>query len=657
MKHFGIDWGAFLGGLEVWGRQSPADRRVFLDHFVPNQPVKRSDLLGAAPALLRSGLAVPVGDGRRVQAAKPFLPLLRGLRAMDHLQPFEQPSPALLEAYLDVHFSMQECGRLLAADGVRYVTHPLTADRVASVEWMEGFRQARDPLAWEKERAAGAGSTRGTGGAGILCFAEPPVAPALRAVIDRLLTGGSPCLLEDLVRALPNLPRAVLGKALYAGIRYLLLFPALRTADLAPVIGLWPPLVQRLTRSAISPPLPVEPEETCPTGFAFEDLVTVLAACTAEPPRLRSNDLTLFARARDSLTELLPPLPAWLDGHRAGRVERSAWTLRRLGFAEITSDDQERPQLTATPEGRRWLERSAKERLKSVLDDLKQPARRFVDGPGFNFLSYEWTPYSSRDIDEKAAVVAAFRDLPRGVFFGVADFLRHRSESRNPLAELSRNNRRYAWMRQDSAQLARTWARRLLGFLQERLVLLGAVQLGRIGEQSCFALTDVGLYLLDLADDFEAAAEHPAEVVVQPNFDVVFLSPSITTEAAIARFAERRGTGVGTLFRITKRAVLGAAATGLTPEQAIGTLRQAASKGVPDNVLREITGWFGQTRRITVRPAILVHCPDVEAARRVLAAGGKSVAPLTDTVVELKEPKGKAALLRKLREVGVFVRE
>jgi len=81
------------------------------------------------------------------------------------------------------------------------------------------------------------------------------------------------------------------------------------------------------------------------------------------------------------------------------------------------------------------------------------------------------------------------------------------------------------------------------------------------------------------------------------------------------------------------------------------------SRGVPDNVRREIAGWFARTRRVTLRPAVLLHCPDAETARRVLAAGGKHVAPLTDTVVELQEPKAMGALVRKLREVGVFASE
>ncbi len=43
---------------------------------------------------------------------------------------------------------------------------------------------------------------------------------------------------------------------------------------------------------------------------------------------------------------------------------------------------------------------------------------------------------------------------------------------------------------------------------------------------------------------------------------------------------------------------------------------------------------------------------DVE---RVLAAGGKKVTPISDTIVELADRKFKAPLVKKLKEAGVFV--
>jgi hypothetical protein len=651
VKHFGLDWGAFLQGLEGWGRLSPVARKVFLDRLAPNLAVKATTLGGSAHALTSSGLLAAVGDGSRFRIAEPYLPLLRGLRALERVSLFDDVSLARLEKYLAVHFSVAECAAL-TAQWLPYGDRRQTAERVSQPEWLEEFRQASDLKLWESRRS-GAFEFRS--------FAQAGVAAALRAVIDRLLARSGAWTLADLVRSLPELPRPVLGQALYVGIRYLLLFPALRPADLEPVVGLWPSVVQRPAEPVAPTPEPVEPEETCSAGFALEDMITVLAACMVEPPRLRSNDLALFARARETLIGLLSPLPEWVEevftASPVQRIERAARILRLLDFVEVGNDEAGRPQLAATRRGREWIERPAKERVKGLLDPLKTPVRRHPEGAGLNFLPYDWPTIPSREFDEPAAIVTAFQDLPVGVFFDLVEFLRHRSTAANPLLALARSGKRYHWLPGVVGQIEQLWTRRLLGFFGDRLTLFGGVRLGRSGTRISFALTDVGQYLLDQVSDFTYAEELAAEVVVQPNFDVVFLTPSIPTEAALGRFAERLGTGVGTLFRITRRSVLTAAATGLTAEQAFATLRQAAAKGIPDNVAREIAGWFGQCRRITLRPAVLLHCPDVETARRVLATGGKSVMPLSDTVVELHEPQGKTALLRKLREVGVFASE
>jgi hypothetical protein len=95
----------------------------------------------------------------------------------------------------------------------------------------------------------------------------------------------------------------------------------------------------------------------------------------------------------------------------------------------------------------------------------------------------------------------------------------------------------------------------------------------------------------------------------------------------------------------------------MTAEQVLEALRNASDKPIPANVQREVTGWFDQCRRIALRTTTLITCPDSETAFRVVAAAGQHAALLTETVVELTDTQGKAALLRKLREVGVFLDE
>jgi hypothetical protein len=166
--------------------------------------------------------------------------------------------------------------------------------------------------------------------------------------------------------------------------------------------------------------------------------------------------------------------------------------------------------------------------------------------------------------------------------------------------------------------------------------------------------------VLGLTDNFEFRTLPMAPagaVVVQPNYEVVFTAPLPGAEAAIARFAERVGQRLGVLFRITRASVLTAAAAGMTAEQAIDALRAVSSRRLPANVVREITGWFDEVRRVSLVPAFLLRCPDAHTAARVLAAGGKAVRPVSDTVLELVDPSARARLLKKLRAAGIFIDE
>ena len=173
----------------------------------------------------------------------------------------------------------------------------------------------------------------------------------------------------------------------------------------------------------------------------------------------------------------------------------------------------------------------------------------------------------------------------------------------------------------------------------------------------CIALTDAGRYLLDLTEDFDYGQRHDQQgrIVVQPNFDVVFLSLAPLAEATIARFADRKANGTGTLFKITRKSIFTAASCHMTAEQVLETLRDLCTKAIPSNVTREVRDWFDQCGRVAIKPTLLIRCPNAQIATRVLAAGGKKVTPISDTVVELADRKFKAPLVKKLKEAGVFV--
>ena len=174
-------------------------------------------------------------------------------------------------------------------------------------------------------------------------------------------------------------------------------------------------------------------------------------------------------------------------------------------------------------------------------------------------------------------------------------------------------------------------------------------------------LTPAGRVLLGLDDSDLLAAEEAAAptggVIVQPNFDVVFLGPAPQAQAVVGAFAERTGPpgGVGTLFKITKKSVVRAAANGRDAQQITQDLQGITDKPVPDNVLREITHWAGAVRHVSTRFATLIEAPDADTARRVKGALGKKAELAGETTLVLTTKTLSSAMRERLKKDGLFV--
>jgi len=114
------------------------------------------------------------------------------------------------------------------------------------------------------------------------------------------------------------------------------------------------------------------------------------------------------------------------------------------------------------------------------------------------------------------------------------------------------------------------WKSFLAIFLGRCLLSLEARKRGDRGRQSQLSTHGSRKALLGLAGDGgessnDAEKAAPAELVVQPNFEIVFLSPSHRAEAVLGRYCERTGREVGVLFRITRRSCRGLQRQGSMP--------------------------------------------------------------------------------------------
>jgi hypothetical protein len=264
------------------------------------------------------------------------------------------------------------------------------------------------------------------------------------------------------------------------------------------------------------------------------------------------------------------------------------------------------------------------------------------------------------EADYLQIVRETFLSVEKGRFVGLDAFLHFHRERNNPLLRDSLAGR-LAWYESGYPGSAgeydrRYWNDLLFNFLRLRLLPLGGIEAGVTAEgETCFTLTGAGEYLLGAARDVELVPTEKKEIVVQPDFEIVFLAPAPRAEAELVRIAERRGKGIGPLFRITRPSVLKAAAAGMSAEEVLGLLEANASNPVPENVAHEVRNWMGRYRKAEIRRTLVIECPDPATADRIRSAAGGSVTALSPTHLELLDPKKKGILVRKLKEEGVFL--
>lgn len=660
MKRFDFDWRDFLRVVPAWEDVGREERLEFLemDTYVQGElpeALKNPFETGRQVSLL-GGEDTPAGDGVP-QSVRTFW---LGMRHFSHHRVYDAEEREDVDTYLSGVFSRRERAQLVGRPSDEYRLEQLQVGRlIASPDWVLEFRDSADAEEWEGPRLAYEEP---------FCFTTESAFDLAQNLLEVLMDLPGPVSVVELMEMCEDVSCALLAEVLSGCVRYALIFPSLGWEDLEPLIGIWPEVGAALHRPAADPPVPVEPEETFCDATLMEDMTSVLVACSSGTVRLRANDGAIFKREQRRIEERMNPLPGWMhevfENAGEGRVERTRDCLQRLGMTKEAGEEGENLRLEATPEGREWLELSPKQRLKYLFDELRREPDRDAFY-GYNHTGLQFVP-GLPGLEKSGlmgALAAAFERTEMHGFVRCGEFLHYEVLERNPLMELTdyeihRLTGEYyrtgaRWLDADREDLYGTV---LMLFLGNRLLPLGGVTVGRDGEGDLvFSLEDPGRYLLGLADDFDYGVEESEEVLVQPNFEITFLAPSPTAESAIGRFAERVGSRVGVMFKITRESITEAADAGLDAEEALGTLRNVSARPLPENVEREIRGWFERCCRLSAQEALLLKCPDKETAARVISAGGKHVTALTDTVIELPAGKKRTAVLRKLRKDGVFV--
>ena len=665
MKILEINWLAFLADMEGWALVPSAARGVLVSAYAPTAEQINFELREHHDVLLQANILRRSANGKRLLPNKDAKNFLRVIRALETNRDLENASKPAFETYLSNYFTQEERNSLARVTGQWYYDGEAMYRRVSKVHWPRDFVKARHSE-WVKMYAFR--SFRES------YFVSLDVFTMSQRLIGDCLANGGSIPFQELTSRYEGCDSGVLDAALMSCFRYLLLYPWLKSGNREAILGVWPGIIQRLNRKPPTPPSAVEATNTFQAPLLIHDMTTVLVSAGAETLRVRSGDNRLFAKAQQSLEEGLSGIPEWVERSfqigRASRVEAALYHVQHLGLIQQKGIHGKDLRIETTGKGLKWLELGAKTRLQRRLDSVRGATEKLRKASDHHYGAPSLLAYSVSLNSDKlfrkvvTAVKHQFASLPAGALVDFKNFRDYHSRCDNPFVKHIEagekiqgtiGSRDFYDNQADEEELEDAWAELLLNILGRRLLPMGAATAGYAADGSiCIGLSDAGRYLLGLADDFELEEAAGGDVIVQPNFEVVFLGPRPLAEVEISRFSERCGSQIGLLFKITKSSVMKAAAGGLTGESVFETLGLYCSKDIPKNVKREISGWFGACRRITLRSAVLIRCPDAETAARVLAVSGGKVDRVTDTILELRDGDRRSELLRKLKGMGIF---
>lgn len=527
----------------------------------------------------------------------------------------------------------------------------------------------------------------------------------LRHALAELGLAGRPLPLATAIDLAPGwYGQPLTAEALFAGLRYLLLYPHVASATLC--IAVWPypesQLPPELLESIASeppadaapttadpprtiaasprkrrpdptteprpflPPLPPKLPEP-PAGACAEPRVPQDLFCFLNTVRSQKIRITvqgrLYASSVTTVAAGLSPLPAWIELSPASRIQIAAVIASRQGWINVKGK-RGQSAISLTPAGAAWMELPPTERQRHLLDLLRSPDALKED-TRLAILPELPTDLTADQRDRRPLdplpvatldyLRAFLGRLENDAFYLIDQLTEEAGRCRHPF----RNRQLY--IRSENGfsavppeNLDALWRLELTKFLSYPLCDYGCVAIAQHEDGLCMALNDAGRYLLGLIDE-PPTADDRGRVVLQPNFELVFVAPSPTALAALAPYCERLAAGhVGTLFRLDRDAVFSALRHGTTAETIFDTL-QRYTDSIPDNVAAELRTWCNAVVRVRTSRLEVIQCSGPTEAARILAAAAKHLTPLTDTILMFRPDTKPAALTKALAKHGIFL--
>ena len=667
--------------MPAWQQTPPGTRGTLLGRLTYSASVIPRGTVPGVQALVAGKWLEADWKKSEIRRGKACGPVWDILRAMNRSDSFSDDSDiGLLLASI---FTLEQREQL-AIKGMNNQLQQRVELSVRSRAWVGGFLAAPDKATWMKQMHL-QGPLHSP-------MEEPAVFGKVQKLVKTCLEQSHPLQVEQAANSTDFGGRETFYELLGLAVEHLLLIPFVDPENRDLLAMIEPTAHRSLRREPVVRPVPVGAmAETFRWPWIVEDLVVVLTQAAFKPLRMK-KDGYIYTQDVSDVASAIMPLPEWLineDLHRPDSLAYMPSNLSRADFAvglALRSKfmghgrDGSWRELKPTVEGQTFLSLSPHQRVRQLSDAMIAsqtnepfaPARPFRNPFGGLQLS---KAQKSQLSDLRPLIAQAVGQYPAESYIPTEQFLWYHAANENPYIAEAGNKSMWNTLCNNFGEIGtpasqpecweNLWISDLAAALFCHVAGMGGVTFGHDRDAKApvyFQVNATGRYLLGLTGEFvydqaQVVAEKP--LLVQPNFEVVFVVAAPAVHVLCGQFCERSGKGaVGNLLKITKKSIVHAASAGWTVERVVETLANASSKPLPTNVLHEIRGWFGTVRRVQAHHCVLVTCPDAATADRVVALYGHTEPRpriLSGHVVELSGLLSIAEITRTLHKAGIFV--
>lgn len=668
MKILIHDWGLLMPGFVLWDSLSTDSKHALLTPGSNKPPAVHIDKIQPSAGAMIEGGWIENGllDFYRMETEK-GLALYSALRQMSRTRLFHPDAEArkCYGEYKSLVLTNPESSGLYRS--------PTTHGNPELRRWLDSFLNSPNPAAWEREISSFEKKSFGQKEEEHELFDEPGVAEIARELVPLAMKSPAPLPLVGL-RGFAEADPQTFQKAFHACVRYFLLFPGL-DETMRPIFWILPQIGARIHRKPIPYPMSVEAKPGARVWNLPTDTMILLAHALHEPLQVKARENELFAKTHERLLKDLPPvdpLPGKLEplegGLRVHLALQWAMALRWLKSGKAEG----KQVLRITPQGEKALNGSAADRLMTFVEAIRKSISKtpeityYGDAVAKCFevkplLVSNNHPHGFRYFNPYEWIEEAFAEIKPGKFYRLEDWLRFFSIERPPQGLLEYTTARQGWQTYSlETESPRILREMLQSFLFTHVLPMGFATpaTGPDGEP-CFAVgRDISVLIWGTGKPNESLQRlSPGEVIVQADFEIIFLGVNQEAFARLLGFCERIGNMPGKVFRITRASVVAAAEKGIAAERILGELSKWSSKPVPENVRQQIIGWASACRVVEFRPVLLLRLPDEETTLLLGKELGNQAELIAKNTLAVHSGKIDPQLVRKWKNKGIFLRK